>query len=128
MARNSVQFQKGLSEAAFDELYGTEPKCRAAVIAWRWPDGFACPACGGAAHCEVKTRGLLQCRRTAPCRSRPRPTSTTSSPRGDLLAARLAAADRKARGGLLPQVTLGDNISGREVLAAAMVWLRSRAA
>jgi ribosomal protein L37AE/L43A len=61
MARNSVQFQKGLSEAAFDELYGTEAKCRAAVIAWRWPDGFACPACGGTAHSEVKTRGLFQC-------------------------------------------------------------------
>ena len=33
----------------------------------------------------------------------------------DLLAARLAAVDRKARGGLLPQVTLGNRISGREV-------------
>ena len=30
--------------------------------------------------------------------------------RRDLLAARLAAVDRKARGGLLPQVTLGDLI------------------
>ena len=48
--------------------------------------------------------------------------------RRDLLAARLAAVDRKARGGLLPQVTLGNLISGREALAAAMVWLRSRAA
>ena len=48
--------------------------------------------------------------------------------RRDLLAARLAAVDRKARGGLLPQVTLGNLNSGREALAAAMVWLRSRAA
>ena len=48
--------------------------------------------------------------------------------RRDLLATRLAAVDRKARGGLLPQVTLGDLISGREVSAATMVWLRSRAA
>ncbi len=48
--------------------------------------------------------------------------------RRDLLAARLAAVDRKARGGLLPQVTLGNLFSGREALAAAMVWLRSRAA
>ena len=48
--------------------------------------------------------------------------------RRDLLAARLAAVDRKARGGLLPQLTLGNLISGREALAAAMVWLRSRAA
>ena len=33
--------------------------------------------------------------------------------RRDLLAARLAAVDRKARGGLLLQVTLGNLISGR---------------
>jgi hypothetical protein len=44
MARNKVQFQKGLSEAGFDALYGTEAKCRAVVIASRWPKGFECPA------------------------------------------------------------------------------------
>ena len=48
--------------------------------------------------------------------------------RRDLLAARLAAVHRKARGGLLPQVTLGNLFSGREASAAAMVWSRSRAA
>ncbi len=31
MARNSVQFQKGLSEAEFDRRYGTEAQCRALV-------------------------------------------------------------------------------------------------
>jgi hypothetical protein len=31
MARNKVQFQKGLSEAGFEALYGTEEKCRAAI-------------------------------------------------------------------------------------------------
>ena len=61
MARNAVQFQKGLSEAAFEELYGTEEKCRAVVLAWRWPGGFECPACGGHTHSQVKTRGLYQC-------------------------------------------------------------------
>ena len=70
MARNKVQFQKGLSEAAFDALYGTEEKCRAAVIASRWPNGFECPACGGRAYCEVRSRGLFQCnacrRQTSP--------------------------------------------------------------
>jgi hypothetical protein len=40
MARNAVQFQKGLSEAGFEELYGSEEKCRAVVFAWRWPKGF----------------------------------------------------------------------------------------
>jgi len=40
MARNSVQFQKGLSEANFASLYSTEERCRAVVFASRWPDGF----------------------------------------------------------------------------------------
>jgi ribosomal protein L37AE/L43A len=70
MARNKVQFQKGLSEADFDALYGSEEKCRAVVIASRWPKGFECPACGGHAYCEVTTHGLFQCsacrRQTAP--------------------------------------------------------------
>ena len=50
MARNRVQFQKGLSEAAFEAIYGTEEKCRSVVIASRWPNGFECPACGGRAR------------------------------------------------------------------------------
>jgi transposase-like protein len=70
MARNRVQFQKGLSEAAFEAKYGTEDQCRAAVVGWRWPNGFECPACGGRQHSMVKTRGLYQCtdcrRQTSP--------------------------------------------------------------
>src|SRR5674476_865354 len=70
MARNMVQFQKGLSEAGFDALYGTEAKWRAVVIASRWPTGFQCAACGGRAYSEVRTRGLFQCsvcrRQTSP--------------------------------------------------------------
>ena len=61
MARNKVQFQKGLSEAEFEELYGTEEKCRAVVMASRWPNGFECPACSGRAYSEVTTRRLFQC-------------------------------------------------------------------
>ena len=61
MARNSVQFQKGLSEAEFEERYGTEEKCRAVVMASRWPKGFECPVCGGQAHSEIRSRGLFQC-------------------------------------------------------------------
>jgi transposase-like protein len=61
MARNKVQFQKGLSEAGFDELYGTEDKCRDAVFGWRWPSGFECPVCGGRKHSIIKTRALYQC-------------------------------------------------------------------
>ena len=61
MSRNKVQFQKGLSEARFHELYGTEEKCRAALFFWRWPEGFVCPACGGMRHCVIEDRGLYQC-------------------------------------------------------------------
>ena len=61
MPRNTVQFRKGLSEPEFERLYGTEDKCRAQLLAWRWPRGFECPACGGQAHCVIKLRELYQC-------------------------------------------------------------------
>src|SRR3990172_1828414 len=61
MARNKVQFQRGLSDVEFDRLYGTEEKCREALFSWRWPDGFECPACGGFAHCELEKRARWQC-------------------------------------------------------------------
>ena len=50
MARNPVQFQKGLSLAAFLASYGTEEQCHEALVGFRWPDGFVCPACGGRTH------------------------------------------------------------------------------
>jgi hypothetical protein len=53
MAWNKVQFQKGLSEAGFEAMYGTEEKCRALVIASRWPNGFECPACGAREHANL---------------------------------------------------------------------------
>ena len=61
MARNTVQFQKGLSEPAFERQFGTEEQCRAVVMASRWPNGFECPACGGTRHSVVKSRDLFQC-------------------------------------------------------------------
>ena len=61
MARNKVQFQKGLSEAQFVVLYGTEAQCLEAVLRWRWPSGFVCPVCGGNQHSVIKTRALYQC-------------------------------------------------------------------
>ena len=61
MARNKVQFQKGLSEPAFELQYGTEEQCRAVVVASRWPNGFECPACGEARHSMLKCRELFQC-------------------------------------------------------------------
>jgi ribosomal protein L37AE/L43A len=50
MAMNQVQFQRGLSMAEFVERYGSEDKCEAALVAARWPSGFACPACGSGTH------------------------------------------------------------------------------
>jgi transposase-like protein len=74
MARNTVQFQKGLNEAAFEASSGTEEKCRAAVIASRWPNGFECPACGGRSYREIKSRGLFQC---SACRRQTSPIAGT---------------------------------------------------
>lgn len=74
MARNVVQFQKGLSETAFEHQYGSEEQCREIVIASRWPDGFECPACGGGQYSLVTTRDLYQCTR---CRRQTSPISGT---------------------------------------------------
>ena len=74
MARNVVQFQKGLSEPAFEQQYGTEEQCRAIVIASRWPHGFECPVCGGRQYCVVTTRDLYQC---AKCRRQTSPIAGT---------------------------------------------------
>ncbi len=61
MARNKVQFQKGLSEPRFRELYGSEQRCREALFRWRWPNGFSCPRCGTARCHEIAGRKLYQC-------------------------------------------------------------------
>jgi hypothetical protein len=70
MARNVVQFQKGLSEPAFERQYGSEEQCRAVVVASRGPKGFECPVCGGRQYSLVTTRDLYQCtncrRQTSP--------------------------------------------------------------
>ena len=61
MPRNPVQFQKGMSDADFDRLYGTEDQCRTALFTWRWPKGFTCPICGGSRHSVITTRATYQC-------------------------------------------------------------------
>ena len=65
MAKNRVQFQKGLSLDDFAARYGTEEQCRQALFKMRWPQGFRCPCCGGERHCEIKGRHVYQC---AQCR------------------------------------------------------------
>lgn len=63
MAMNRIQFQPGMSMSEFFKLYGTEELCTAALESARWPDGFRCPACGGAAHCVLHAgdKKLFQC-------------------------------------------------------------------
>ena len=41
MARNPVQFQRGISFNEFLSLYGTEDQCFDALYQWRWPNGFS---------------------------------------------------------------------------------------
>jgi transposase-like protein len=72
MARNPVQFQKGMSEAEFDRLFPNEEHCWAHLVAWRWPEGFVCPHCAATKYCVVGPRRLFQCAR---CR---RQTSATA--------------------------------------------------
>lgn len=67
MAVNRVQFQRGLSMAEFMDRYGSEEKCEAALIAARWPKGFACPACGGDDFTSFR-RGRLAYRQCTFCR------------------------------------------------------------
>ena len=64
MARNAIQFQKGLPLSEFQRLYGTEEQCEAALEKARWPDGFRCPRCEGHEHSLVHGRRLkrYQCR------------------------------------------------------------------
>ena len=61
MARNPVQFQKGLGLAEFYAHYGREEQCHAALIKMRWPEGFVCPKCGGRKHSYAKARRIFQC-------------------------------------------------------------------
>ena len=63
MAKNQVQFQRGLSLPEFLKFYGSEEQCRSALFRWRWPGGFVCPQCGHGGYCEIAQRELYQCHR-----------------------------------------------------------------
>jgi hypothetical protein len=58
MKMNRIQFQPGLSMPEFFERYGAESQCQAALQAARWPSGFVCPKCGGAARTHFVRAGL----------------------------------------------------------------------
>ena len=63
MAMNRVQFQPGLSMPAFLKDFGSEAQCEQALQFARWPEGFRCPRCNGAAHCVLRDgpRKVFQC-------------------------------------------------------------------
>ena len=63
MARNKVQFQKGVSLNEFLSQYGTEEQCFNALYAWRWTEGFVCPNCNHDKCCQLTSRKLQQCNR-----------------------------------------------------------------
>ena len=76
MKMNRVQFQPGLSMAEFMDRYSSDEQCEAALIASRWPSGFACPACGGGHRSTFRRQGRLYFQCTA-CRHQCSLTSGT---------------------------------------------------
>jgi transposase-like protein len=58
----------------FFECYGTEKACFKALVSYRWPDGFQCPACGGHKAYWVKRGALFEC---AGCGHQASPTAGT---------------------------------------------------
>lgn len=63
---NRVQFQPGLSMFEFQQRYGTDELCEAALAAARWPEGFVCPRCKGRASYPLR-RGRQPYRQCAGC-------------------------------------------------------------
>ena len=61
MARNSVQFLKGISLNEFLSLYGSEDRCFDALFQCRWPNRLPCPHCGHDRCCRLTSRTLRQC-------------------------------------------------------------------
>ena len=61
MARNQVQFQKGLGMAEFMARYGTEELCHDALVKMCWPDGFVCPKCAERRYSFCAPKKLFQC-------------------------------------------------------------------
>ncbi|MBX3458600.1 MAG: IS1595 family transposase [Planctomycetes bacterium] len=58
----------------FMAMYGTEDACLEALIAARWPDGFACPRCSHGKGWRHANRRLIEC---ASCGHQASPTAGT---------------------------------------------------
>lgn len=76
MTMNRVQFQAGFSMTEFMDRYGSVEQCEAALIASRWPSGFACPTCGCGHNSSFRRQGRLYFQCTA-CRHQCSLTSGT---------------------------------------------------
>jgi transposase-like protein len=63
MAKNKIQFQRGISLHHFLSQYGTEQQCYATLFSMRWPEGFKCPYCGCSKYCMIRSRKVYQCHR-----------------------------------------------------------------
>ena len=61
MAKNKIQFPKGLSLANFLDQYSDETQCYQALFRFKWPNGFVCPRCGHTGHCRIESRKVMQC-------------------------------------------------------------------
>lgn len=61
MAKNAIQFQRGLSFQDFLAQYGSETQCEQTLYRLRWPNGFVCPHCGNTTGCALHSRKIYQC-------------------------------------------------------------------
>ena len=96
MKMNRVQFQPGLSMHQFMDLYGTQEKCEAAVIGWRWPKCYVCSSCGQAdATFSSFRRGRLLYRQCSSCHFQCSVIAGTVFATGLLLRREFASASRR---------------------------------
>lgn len=52
---------EGLNRAEFQEQFGDEAQCRAALFELRWEGGWSCPQCGHRCYAELRGRAVFQC-------------------------------------------------------------------
>jgi predicted RNA-binding Zn-ribbon protein involved in translation (DUF1610 family) len=55
-------YQKDGNLLEFSKRFQDEDACRRHLFNRRWPNGFACPRCGGVEYYHISTRDLYECR------------------------------------------------------------------
>ena len=64
MARNQIQFQKGLSDVEFQRLYGTEAQCVGVLLSTEQFRGYlprSCPVVEGDQSQSSRSSNLITC-------------------------------------------------------------------